>query len=130
MDQPTQIRAVRQYSESFKRQVIEEYLSGSITQAALQRKYDIRGKCAILNWRRQLGYYQEISDDVSNLVVSIPITVTKKKEVKSNSELQQRIKDLERQLEDEKLRAEAYGRIIDKAEKELKIPIRKKPNTK
>jgi transposase-like protein len=130
MDQQIEIRSVRQFSESFKRQVIEEYLSGMTTQAALQRKYDIRGKCAILNWRRQLGYYKAVTEDVANLGGSIAFTVTKKKEVKSLSELQQRIKELERQLEDEKLRAEAYCRIIDKAEKELKIPIRKKPDTK
>jgi len=59
-----------------------------------------------------------------------PIEVTQKKEVKSVNELQQRIKELERQLEDEKLRAEAYARIIDKAEKDLKIPLRKKPGTR
>ena len=44
--------------------------------------------------------------------------------------LQKKLKELERQLEDEKLRSEIYLRIIEKAEKELNIPIRKKPNTK
>jgi hypothetical protein len=37
---------------------------------------------------------------------------------------------LERELEDAKLLAEAYSKMIKKAEEELKIPIRKKHNTK
>ncbi len=128
MDQQTQVtRVIRSYSESFKRQVVEEYLAGGITQSALQRKYDIRGKCAILYWRRKFSCEAPVT--LSNLSALIPVEVTKK-EVKSFSELNQRIKELERQLEDEKLRTEAYQRIIEKAEKELKIPIRKKPNTK
>jgi len=52
------------------------------------------------------------------------------KKLKDEHELHKRIRELERQLAEEKLRSEAYARIIDKAEKELKIPIRKKPNTK
>jgi len=44
--------------------------------------------------------------------------------------LQKRIQELEHQLQDEKLRSEAYARIIDKAEKEFKVSIKKKLNTK
>ena len=119
------VLTIRQYSQSFKRKVIEEYHAGGITQAALLRKYDIRGHCAILNWRRQLAVQHS-----GNLGEIKPPAVSQKKEVKSLDELQQRIKELERQLEDQKLLAEMYERIIEKAEKELKIPIRKKPNTK
>jgi hypothetical protein len=48
----------------------------------------------------------------------------------TKKELEARIKQLERQLEDSQLKEEAYRRMIDIAEKELKISIRKKPNTK
>ncbi len=41
-----------------------------------------------------------------------------------------RIKELERQLEDEKIRAEGYSKMIDIAEDQLKISIRKKSTTK
>jgi hypothetical protein len=46
-------------------------------------------------------------------------------EIKSTDvdELQKKIQELEHQLQDEKLRSEAYERIIEKAEKELKIPL-------
>mgnify|MGYP003553276454 CR=1 FL=1 len=41
-----------------------------------------------------------------------------------------KIKQLEQQLLDSQLKEEAYRRMIDIAEKELKVSIRKKPNTK
>jgi hypothetical protein len=44
--------------------------------------------------------------------------------------LRRRIKQLERELDDEKLRAEAYARLIELAEREQGISIRKKDNTK
>jgi hypothetical protein len=48
----------------------------------------------------------------------------------NKKQLEEKIRELERQLEDEKLRSEAYQRIIEKAEKDFKVPIRKKPNTR
>jgi transposase-like protein len=130
MEQQQDMLTIRHYSEAFKRQVIEEYMAGGVTQAALQRKYNIGGNCAILNWRRKLGHGSSLPQEGTNFPVIKSVAMNQKKEVKSLPELQQRIKELERQLEDEKLRAEMYERIIDKAEKELKIPIRKKPNTR
>ena len=44
--------------------------------------------------------------------------------------LEKRIKELERLLEDEKIRSEMLSRMIDIAETEYKIPIKKKPITK
>jgi hypothetical protein len=44
--------------------------------------------------------------------------------------LKKRIKELERLLEDERLKSEAYNRMIELTEKELKISIRKKANTR
>jgi hypothetical protein len=44
--------------------------------------------------------------------------------------LQRRVKELEKQLENAQLKAEGYELMIEIAEKELKIPIRKKFATK
>jgi len=46
------------------------------------------------------------------------------------TEEQKQIQLLKKELEDAKLLAEGYRRMIEIAENELKIPIRKKPNTK
>ena len=47
-----------------------------------------------------------------------------------NLQLKKRIKELERQLKDAELKAIAFSTMVDIAEKEFKIPIRKKFNTK
>lgn len=120
----------RYYSEDFKRMVIREYLAGGVSQGALLRKYNIGAKSAIPRWMKRFGYTEADKLQDINFTGLIPADLAKKKEEATNSELLKRIKELERQLQDEKLRSELYSRIIDKAEKELKIPIRKKPNSK
>jgi hypothetical protein len=47
-----------------------------------------------------------------------------------NLQLINRIKVLEQQLKDAELKAIAYSTMVDVAEKEFNIPIRKKFNTK
>jgi transposase len=72
----------------------------------------------------------DIYQKVSYLDVKNEITLATKKSTKrispSEQTLESRIKELERLLEDEQLRSDAYKRMIDVAEKELNIPIRKK----
>lgn len=41
----------RRFSKAFKRQVVEEYLSGSVTQAQLARRYDLSPHL-IIQWRK------------------------------------------------------------------------------
>lgn len=119
------------YCRSFKRKVIEEYLATGCTKMFLLRKYDIQFKSAIQTWMRILGY-----TDPSKQQPQMPkfgkiiFTLLPKNKKQSGTDLEKKILELERQLEDEKLRSEAYARIIEKAEKEFKIPIRKKPNTR
>ena len=120
------------FDESFKRKVIEEYLSTGCSKTALQIKYNIRFKSAICTWMKRMGYLDPYINQKRKFEpITLPILAKQSKPVNSKEEeLLARIRQLERQLEDEKLRTEFYERIIDKAEKELKIPIRKKPNTK
>ena len=100
---------------------------------SLIRKYNIQFKSAIQTWMRILGYC-DVHKELQIPKFEEPIFMSLPKRSKPSSdkinELQQKIRALERQLEDEKLRSEAYIRVIEKAEQELKIPIRKKPNTK
>ena len=119
---------VRKYTEVFKRQVIDEYLITDCSQSSLLKKYDIRYKGAFQKWMKQLGY-----KDIEQKVGLLPTTTQfplPAKEKTTVSAQEARIKELERLLEDEQLRSQAYSRMIDIAEKEFQIPIRKKPNTK
>lgn len=123
---------VQIYSEAFRRKVIEEYLTSNVSKMFLLRKYGIKIKSGIQRWMKLYGYednkrpvFIKFSAVRSHALIRRMNT-----DKASKKQLEEKIRELERQLEDEKLRAEAYQRIIEKAEKELKVPIRKKPNTR
>lgn len=125
------IRVSQKFDESFKRTVIEEYLSTGCSKMSLLRKYNIYFKSAIQTWMRKLGYTDGVKPQKATFVPINTISLaTNSSDKVNNDDLQKKVKELERQLQDEKLRSEAYIRIIEKAEKELNIPIRKKPNTR
>lgn len=110
-----------QYTEGFKRQVCEELIAGPLGTTALERKYNL-GNSRIVNWLKQFGYEYKKP-------VQLPLVVMSKP-TKTNQEQDALINKLKKQLEDAQLQAEMYRRIIEKAEQELKIKIRKNINTK
>ena len=112
--------------------VIEEYLSTGCQKKGLLAKYGIGGKGAIQRWMRLYGYHDPHTKRDQKLKFVLPIAthISMPSDSQNVRDLQKKIQELERQLLDEKLRSEAYLRIIEKAEEELKIHIRKKPSTK
>ena len=112
---------VNQFSDEIKIQVVQAYLSGNFTQKDLMLKYNIRGKQCINNWIRKF-------------VVEEPTNQTPMaKQVKSNeseSSIDLKIKRLEEELKREQFKTKALNTMIDIAERELKIDIRKKPGAK
>src|SRR5688572_18542959 len=122
------IETRQMFDESFKRMVIEEYLTTKCDKRELLGKYNIRFRSAIQTWMKKLGYEDIHRPQRIKFDSSLPLPMAAKNE--NVRELQKRIQELEQQLQDEKLRSEAYSRIIDKAEKELKVSIKKKPNTR
>jgi len=124
---------VPHYDRSFKKKVINEYLVTGCTKMFLIRKYNIQFKSAIQTWMRVLGYrdpHQGLQLPKFGEIIFPSLPKKLKTTDKHVTDLQKKIRVLEHQLEDEKLRSEAYARVIEKAEQELKIPIRKKPNTR
>ena len=118
------------FDESFKRMVIKEYLATRCSKTELLRKYNIRFKGAIHAWMQKLGYTNPDLPQRVKFDKGLPLSLPMPTKNENIQELQKRIQELEYQLQDEKLRSEAYARIIDKAEKELKVSIKKKLNTK
>ncbi len=109
------------YSEEFKQIVITDFLTGTLSRKEVERKYKI-GNSRLTYWLRDRGYV--INPRPQSLFLSAMPDPTKS----DYSEKEMTI--LKKELEDTKLLAEAYGQMIDLAEKELKISIRKKFNTK
>ncbi len=109
------------YSESFKFGVISRVVSGQLTKQQAQLKYGIGGKSTILEWMRSYGYS---TVPPTHLPMAKSSDKTRESDPKTN-----RIKQLEKQLENERIRSEFYKTMIDVAERELGISIRKKSNT-
>lgn len=111
------------YSEEFKRFVCNDYLTGSLTRREVEVKHDI-GNSRLTYWLREMGY-----DYLKPRIVSLPDMKAVKIDT-SAKDSQKSITELEKELQEAKLLAEAYRKMIEIAEKEFKINIVKKSNTK
>jgi transposase-like protein len=111
------------YSEEFKRFVCNEYLSGSMTKKEVELKHDL-GNGRLTYWLRERGF-----GDLKTRIVSLPDMKSVKNNIIEKGS-QKSIAELEKALQESQLLAETYRKIIEVAEKELKISIVKKSNTK
>lgn len=125
------------FTEEDKHRIIQELLSTRCTKTELWRKYTGKSDHGVLiRWMRELGYNTDIKPEKSNIVANTYPMAQKKHKVNTDDEsfenlqLKKRIADLEKQLKDAELKAIAFSTMVDIAEKEFKIPIRKKFNTK
>ncbi len=115
------------FSIEERHQVIQDYLSSGKKKVEIWYKHtgQIEEHGEILRWMRQLGYIEESKK------VTFASSMKKEKQDNQdspieNSQLKKRIRELEKALEHSKLKAFAYSTMIDVAEEELKISIRKK----
>lgn len=121
------VRKVNQYTEEFKLKVVKEYIESDLSQTYLMEKYGIRGNSCITNWIRKFGLSKSDNDLRSPIEKRTKIMSEKSKLEK---ELELKIKQLEKEIEYEKLRSHALDTLINVAERDLNIPIRKKPGAK
>jgi transposase-like protein len=103
------------YSEAFKRTVVGDYERGILNKAQIKAKYGIGGKSRVLDWCRKYGKL---------------VYPTGKNGRPMKDPQKQRIKDLEKQLEEARLKVLAYEKLISIAEKEEGISILKKDAAK
>ena len=120
-----EIRLRQRYSEDFKRSICDEYLLTGASTGYLHEKYGIPGSSSICKWIKLFGVGKTGYLD-KPIPVALPKENTPDKPQKDLTP-EQRIKQLERELADEKLRSYAYKRMLEIAEQELKVPIKKKP---
>ena len=119
-------RKVKQFTDEFKFQVIQEYLTTEISQVKLRKKYSIGGTNSITNWMRKFG-----TSEISQEQISLQRTMSKESEkTPQERKLEAKIKELEKALEYERMRTLALDTMINVAERDLKISIRKKSGTK
>lgn len=129
------LRSGSSFTISERRHIIQELLSTKCTKVELWRKYTGQSEehGVLLKWMRQLGYSElpkrRITFGGNNNLM------TKRQSEKAEEsfkilQLEKRIGELENQLKDSEMKAIAFSTMVDIAEKEFNIPIRKKLNTK
>lgn len=123
------------YLEADKHLIIKAYLSSNRTKQSIWEEYtghtEEHGK--ILKWMRELGY--EVPGKKRKLINQNPSRMTTEsiQSIENDfakKQLEKRISELEKQLKEAEMKAIAFSTMVDIAEKEFKIPIRKKYNTK
>jgi transposase len=117
-------RTQKDYSYAFKLSVVEEVENGELGIKAASRKYGIQSHSTVTNWLRKYGNF----DWVNKSTAKMP----KSKDQKL-LELGQKVLLLEKQKKELEKKAETadkkvilFDMMIDIAEQEFKIPIRKK----
>lgn len=108
------------FSESFKIHVVEEVEAGLLRQAEAMRKYDILGHSTVQKWCRKYGRLQSTVSRGRRM----------SKQEYETMRLENEIKALKRELDDARFKNVVLETLVEMAEKELGIPIRKKYGAK
>jgi transposase-like protein len=111
------------YSEEFKRFICNEYLNGTLTRREIEVKYNI-GNSRITYWLREKGY-----DYVKTRIVPLP-SMKQPTNNLNKKDSKESVSELKKDLQEAQLLAETYRKMIEIAEREFKISIVKKSNTK
>lgn len=118
------MKIVRHYSDDFKREVVQHYLSSDDSMQKTADKFKLAVPASVGQWVRKFG--SEFRTPVMNNSPEKP-----KIEMPNTHEgIAKRIKELEEALERERLMNLAANKMIDIAERDLNISIRKKSGAK
>lgn len=112
-------RTQRDYNMGFKLAVVSQVEKGEMTYKQAQKAYGIQGRSTVLVWLRKHGTLDWSKPQLHNQ------TMPKSKETPA-----QKIKRLERELSDEKLKNKVLNAMIDISDKQYGTSIRKKYSPK
>lgn len=122
----------KDFSYEERKLIVEEYFASGCQKQEIWKKYTGQAEehGQLLKWIRRLGY--EVPKRISPYLAKKNQAMAKSKIQYSdeNFQLKEKIKELEKALVNSELRSSAYETMIEIAEKELKISIKKKSFTK
>jgi transposase len=113
------IRKVRVYSEAFKGELVRLFESGKYSVTQLETLYGVT-HAVIYRW---IYRYSQLNQAGSRIVEM------KQSDTDKVKQMEQRIKDLERMLGQKQIKIDFLETMIEVAEEELKIDIKKKSST-
>lgn len=121
------------YSQELKHQICKDHIENHLSLRECVDKYNLSCHSLVHDWLRKLGYVAGYDRRTRSAYLSgenFHILPNNQKKLPPITVENQQIALLKKELEEAKLLAEGYRRMIEIAETELKIAIRKKPNTK
>lgn len=117
----TSKRTQRDYSLAFKLAVVDQVEKGEMTYRQAQDRYGIQGRSTVLVWLRKHGqldwskgteYLNMVGSDMAES--SSPLTP------------EQRIKELEQQLEETQMKADFFEAVVKVMDRDFGVRISKK----
>jgi transposase len=116
-------RSQKDYSMSFKLAVVQAVESGELSTTGACRKYGIQARSTVVNWLRKYGTFDWENQTLSNMSQSKEQRLL---ELEAKVKLLEKQKSLlEHQVERADKKAIIFDMMIDLAEKEYNISIRK-----
>ncbi|MDL2314926.1 hypothetical protein LJC16_01565 [Bacteroidales bacterium OttesenSCG-928-C19] len=116
-------RSQKDYSMAFKLSVVSEIECGELSVSGARKKYGIQGSRTVIVWLRKYGTFDWENQTPSNMPKSKDHRILELEQQVKLLEKQKAF--LERQVENSDKKAIFFDMMIDMAEKEFKIPIRK-----
>lgn len=110
-------RSQKDYTVAFKLQVVGEVERGDLNKNQAKYRYGIQGRSTVLKWLKKYGTLDWTNPQLHLMALS---------KIKTP---EQRIKELEALLDKEKKRNLLLNTMVDIAEQELGLDIRKKSST-
>ena len=128
-----EFKVYNSYPPELRKQAVYRVLSGELRKSEAIREYGIGGSTTLDKWLEKYGH--GILSEHKELLAQMGRRRTKantavKGEMPELDKVRRELAATQRKLEAAELRAEAYSMMIDIAERELKVAIRKKSATK
>jgi len=112
-------RSQKDYTMGFKLSVVSQVEKGEMTYKQAQRIYGIQGRSTVLVWLRKHGTLDWSQPSIHTM-----------KDPKGKETPAQKIKRLEKELEDMKLKNRILNKMIDLSDQQYGTSIRKKYSPK
>ena len=134
----------KHFTETERHSIIREMLKNNWTKQYAWMLYtgEVEERGQMLRWMRKLGYVGQIQHkqfvskrsirkfEVKSTVMAKNAQSDPGQDSFETRQLKKRIAELEKQLKDAEMKAIAWATMVDIAEKEFNIPIKKKFNIK
>jgi transposase-like protein len=114
-----QLRKRRHYSEEFKREIVSIFESGKLSVLQIQKLYGINN-VSVYNWIYKFSTFNE---------KGFRIVEMKESNVEKMKELELKVRELEQAVGQKQIKIDYLEKMIDIANDELKIDIKKNSST-